>query len=68
MLHLRRKVGETIKFGEDDRPVFVVVKGVSGNNVELGIHAPDDMLVLRGEVRDNGTRPRLGQPRGINKT
>lgn len=48
MLVLSRKVGEKLVL--DDR-IIVTVTRVSGNRVTLGIEAPDDVRVLRGELR-----------------
>lgn len=49
MLILTRKVGETITIGEG---VLVTVLAVKGGQVRLGIDAPRDVAVHRGEVRD----------------
>jgi len=47
MLILTRRVGETIKIGED---VGVTVLGVKGNQVRLGIAAPRNVAVHREEI------------------
>ena len=47
MLILSRKVGEKIAIGEN---VTIVVNRISGNRVALGIHAPKDIRVVRGEL------------------
>lgn len=49
MLILTRKVGETVTIGEG---VLVTVLAVKGGQVRLGIDAPRDVAVHRGEVRD----------------
>ena len=49
MLVLSRRVGETVRIGEG---VAVRVLGVIGNQVRLGIEAPDDVLILREEIAD----------------
>lgn len=46
MLVLTRKKNEVIQIGED---VIVTVVRVQGNSVRLGIEAPEDVRVLRGE-------------------
>lgn len=47
MLVLSRKLNEEIKIGDD---VTVTVVSIEGNKVRLGIVAPRDTLVLRGEL------------------
>ena len=47
MLVLSRKESEQIKLGDS---IVVTVVRVSGDKVRLGIQAPPDMLVLRGEL------------------
>ena len=47
MLILSRKVGESIAIGED---ITVVVNRIAGNRVALGIQAPNNVRVVRGEL------------------
>jgi carbon storage regulator len=47
MLVLTRKPGERIHIGSD---VTITVIQVQGNRVRLGIDAPRDVLVARGEL------------------
>lgn len=47
MLVLSRKMGESICIGKD---VVVNVVKVSGNRVRIGISAPRNVEVLRGEL------------------
>ena len=47
MLILTRRVGETLMIGDD---VAVTVLGVKGNQVRIGINAPKDIAVHRGEI------------------
>ena len=47
MLVLSRKESEHIKLGDS---IVVTVVRVSGDKVRLGIQAPPDLLVLRGEL------------------
>lgn len=56
MLILTRRVGETVVIG---RNVTVHVMGTKGNQVRLGIDAPSDVEVHRGEVSE---RIRREQP------
>lgn len=47
MLVLTRKVGEKILIGDD---ITVVVTKSAGNRVTLGIEAPKDVRIVRGEL------------------
>lgn len=47
MLVLTRKINEELKIGPD---VTVRVVKVAGNTVRLGISAPKDTIILRGEL------------------
>ena len=46
MLVLTRKVGQTLRIGQ----AVVTILGCSRAAVQLGIEAPHDVLILRGEV------------------
>lgn len=50
MLVLKRKVGETIKIGDD---IELQVLSVEGESVRLGIEAPKDVQILRKELYDS---------------
>ncbi len=47
MLILTRRVGETINIGDD---VKITVLGVKGNQVRIGIDAPEAISVHREEI------------------
>jgi carbon storage regulator CsrA len=47
MLVLSRKMGETIHIGDDIR---ITVAAFQGNRVRIAIDAPEEVLVLRGEL------------------
>ncbi|EMN0495318.1 carbon storage regulator CsrA [Pseudomonas aeruginosa] len=47
MLILTRRVGETLMVGDD---VTVTVLGVKGNQVRIGVNAPKEVAVHRGEI------------------
>ena len=49
MLILTRRVGETLKIGED---IEVTVLGLRGGQVRIGINAPRDVAVHREEILD----------------
>ena len=54
MLILSRKVGERIIIGEG---IEVVVQRVSGDRVTLGLAAPREVKILRGELEDHRDQP-----------
>ena len=47
MLILTRRVGESLVIGDD---INIIVLGVKGNQVRLGIEAPDDVSIHREEI------------------
>lgn len=48
MLVLSRKIGEKLVIGDN---ITVVVSRVAGNRVTLGIEAPHDVRIIRGELK-----------------
>jgi carbon storage regulator len=53
MLCLSRKLGEVIHVGPPGpKQIVVTVLEITRSKVRLGIEAPRDMLVLRGELED----------------
>jgi carbon storage regulator CsrA len=47
MLVLSRKVGEKLVIGDN---ITVVVNRMAGNRVSLGIEAPENVRIVRGEL------------------
>ena len=47
MLVLSRKKGEVIRIGDD---ITINITRVSGDNVRVGVEAPGDVTIHRGEV------------------
>jgi carbon storage regulator len=47
MLLLSRRTGETIQIGDDNT---VTLHTVKGNQVRIGINAPDDVKIMRQEL------------------
>ena len=54
MLILTRKPGETINIGE---AITVTVLDMKGNEVRIGIQAPDDVTILREELLQREQAP-----------
>lgn len=48
MLVLSRKVGEEIRIGND---IIVKVNRIAGGRVSIGVQAPDDVKIVRGELQ-----------------
>lgn len=48
MLVISRKLGEKLYLGED---IVVTILEVNGHRVRVGIDAPGDVAILRGELR-----------------
>src|SRR5205814_8571677 len=49
MLVLSRKIGEKLVIGDN---ITVVVSRVAGNRVTLGIEAPTEVRIVRGELKN----------------
>jgi carbon storage regulator len=49
MLVLSRKVGERIMVGDN---IAVVINRIAGNRVTIGIEAPENVAILRGELEN----------------
>lgn len=66
MLILTRRIGESLKIGDN---VDVTILGVKGNQVRIGINAPKNVAVHREEIytrikeEQSQQQPPLGLPR-----
>jgi len=49
MLILSRRIGETLKIGED---INIHILDVSGSQVRIGIEAPKEVAVHRAEIHE----------------
>ncbi len=58
MLVLSRKVGQRINIGGD---VFIEVLRVRGDQVRIGIEAPEHVHILRGELQGREDRELAAQ-------
>ena len=56
MLVLSRKAGETLLIGDN---IKVTINRISGNRVTVGVEAPGQVKIIRGELEPivNGTAP-----------
>lgn len=52
MLVLARKAKEVIVIGEGQNKIEVIVNRIKGDTVSLGIVAPRQVKILRGELPD----------------
>jgi carbon storage regulator len=57
MLILTRRIGESVKIGDD---TTVTILGVNGNQVRVGIAAPPKVAVHREEIYDRIKRDEAG--------
>ena len=55
MLVISRKIGEKIKIGEDITLVLIDIVTHRGQ-ARIGIDAPKEVLILRGEVEDRNKK------------
>jgi carbon storage regulator (csrA) len=58
MLILTRRIGESVVIGED---VTVTVLGVKGNQIRLGVKAPQTVSVHREEIFERIQSERVGE-------
>lgn len=56
MLVLTRKVGEQIRIGND---IVLTILEVQGSKVRVGVDAPDNIPIVRGELARNLTTEKL---------
>ena len=62
MLVLTRKLGETIVIGDD---IVIKVVDIHGKQIRLGIEAPTEISIFRGEIyeriQEENQRPSKGE-------
>jgi len=61
MLVLSRKEGERIVIGDN---ITLIISKVSGNRVTIGIEAPRDVKVIRGELQQSLLEPDVTKSSG----
>lgn len=59
MLVLSRKEGERLVIGDN---VVITVNRISGNRITLGIDAPREVRVVRGELEPLAQEPQQSRP------
>ncbi|MEO1525151.1 MAG: carbon storage regulator [Planctomycetota bacterium] len=62
MLVLSRKAGEKLIIGDD---VVLTINRISGNRVAIGIEAPRNVRIVRGELQRNQVAPTSDAPNSI---
>jgi len=60
MLILTRRIGETLKIGDE---IDVTILGVKGNQVRIGVNAPSKVAVHREEIYLRIQEERMGKSR-----
>ena len=59
MLVLTRKLGEEILIGDN---IKLTVNRIAGNRVTIGIKAPGNVTILRGELNSDAAQQGVGKP------
>lgn len=65
MLVLTRKLGETIVIGDD---IVIKVVDIHGKQIRLGIEAPTEISIFRGEIYDRIQQENKQSPTNADKT
>ena len=56
MLVITRRIGESVKIGDD---ITVYIMKQDGKQVKMGIEAPREVLILRSELNRNSDREKV---------
>lgn len=64
MLVLTRKVNEVIEIGDN---ITITVVKLDGRNISLGIDAPKDVPIWRGEIKGTLEKPDENEPIVVDK-
>ena len=59
MLVLSRKIGDKLMIGDD---LVLTITRIAGNRVAIGIEAPRDVRIVRGELQKNQVAPSATSP------
>lgn len=63
MLIINRKRNQTIRIGDD---IIVIITETSRSSVSIGIQAPKNFIVVRGEIYEQGSDQIENQPSNQN--
>lgn len=53
MLVLSRRTNQTINLGTSDGPIVITICRITSNKVRVGVDAPQEINIKRGELKDD---------------